>query len=128
MTDISAPPSDTHAFTLILSGKGAHAARPHEGLDAIVTGSHIIAALAAQCSRGGQRAGVAVMAFQAGNSWNVLPPEAQISGILYAEDAAHRHALQQQTSRLITTLAQAFGLQAQLTWQPHQNANLHYTA
>lgn len=122
----SATPAFTHRFTLTLTGKGAHAARPHEGIDSIVVGSHIITALATlmqQTTRKGPVARITVTRFLAGNSWNVLPPQAQVEGVLLAEDVAVRRQLMLQATTLIAHTAQAFGAQAEIAWQPDSPEN-----
>ena len=63
-------------FTIRICGKGAHAARPHEGIDSIVIGSHIVTALQTLPSRvfsALEAVVLSVTRFTAGNSWNVLP-------------------------------------------------------
>ncbi|KAF0856271.1 hypothetical protein Y788_07195 [Pantoea dispersa 625] len=108
------PAAFTDHFHITIHGKGAHAARPHEGIDSIVTGSHIVSALAA--------AGLDVTRFQGGNSWNVLPPEVVVEGVLHSEDASARQRSSAQAATLVSHIARAFRAEVQLAWQPQREA------
>ena len=63
-------------FVIRITGKGAHAARPHEGNDAIVLASQLVTALQSVASRNVNTLDSVVLSvtrIAGGNTWNVLP-------------------------------------------------------
>lgn len=106
-------------FILRLRGKGAHAARPHEGIDSIVIGSHIVTALQTLPSRvfsALESVVVSVTRFSAGNSWNVLPQEVELEGTVRTHNDAIRAAMPHKMRQLAGSIAAGFGAQAELDW------------
>ena len=70
-------------FEITLTGRGAHAAMPHNGWDPIVAGSALVQALQTIVSRNTHpvEAGVvSVTQFHGGDTWNVIPNEVVIRG------------------------------------------------
>jgi len=66
----------TCAFEISVRGHGCHAAMPHQGIDAIVTGSQLVQALQTVVSRTlhpCESAVVSVTQFHAGEAWNIIP-------------------------------------------------------
>ena len=107
-------------FQINITGKGAHAARPHEGIDSIVIGSHIVTALQTLPSRvfsSLESVVVSVTRFTAGNSWNVLPQTVELEGTVRTHNAAIRAQIPQKIRALINGIAAGFGAQAELVWQ-----------
>ncbi|WP_437609347.1 amidohydrolase [Erwinia sp. V71] len=108
-------------FVIRLHGKGAHAARPHEGIDSIVLGSQIVTALQALPSRvfsSLESVVVSVTRFTAGNTWNVLPQTVELEGTVRTHNNAIREQIPQRIDAIIQGIAAGFGAQAQLDWQP----------
>ncbi|ADU71865.1 amidohydrolase [Pantoea sp. At-9b] len=108
-------------FQINISGKGAHAARPHEGIDAIVIASHIVTALQHLPSRAFSALDAVVLSvtrFTAGNSWNVLPHQVELEGTVRTHDAAIRAAIPHKIRTLIAGIAAGFAGDAELEWQP----------
>ncbi|WP_459567180.1 peptidase dimerization domain-containing protein, partial [Enterobacter hormaechei] len=63
-------------FAIRITGKGAHAARPHEGNDAILLASQLVTALQSVASRNVNTLDSVVLSvtrIAGGNTWNVLP-------------------------------------------------------
>lgn len=107
-------------FQINITGKGAHAARPHEGIDSIVIGSHIVTALQTLPSRvfsSLESVVVSVTRFTAGNSWNVLPQTVELEGTVRTHNATIRAQIPQKIAALINGIAAGFGAQAELVWQ-----------
>jgi len=100
-------------FHITITGKGAHAARPHEGIDVIVIGSHIISALYALPGRSNTLA-LGITRLSAGNSWNVLPQTAEIEGIVNSQTQQDPA----QINALIAGIAAGFGAETAVNWQP----------
>lgn len=91
-----------------IQGKGAHAARPHDGVDTIVIGSQIVTALQALPARmfsSLESVIVSVTRFSAGNTWNVLPHTIELEGTVRTHDAAIRKAVPEKIRTLIQGIA-----------------------
>jgi len=74
-------------FSLCIRGKGAHGARPNEGIDPIVAGAHFITAIQSIVSRNvspTETAVITVGTFTAGSAANVIPEEARLEGTIRA--------------------------------------------
>src|SRR2546423_14997202 len=83
-------------FTIELVGRGAHAARPHEGADPIVGAGALIGALQTVVSRRVNPASPAVLTIGvivAGTAANVIPDRAVLRGTMRALDAETRAVL-----------------------------------
>ena len=66
-----------------VTGRGGHAARPHECVDAILVGSHIVAAMHSVVSRNVdplQSAVISICMFNSGEAVNVIPETAVLAG------------------------------------------------
>lgn len=106
-------------FVLRVKGKGAHAARPHEGHDPIVLASQLVLALQTIASRDIDTLDsvvVSVTRIQGGNTWNVLPENVELEGTV----RTHRGDIQKQVEKRIREiafgLASAFGAQIEVEW------------
>jgi amidohydrolase len=74
-------------FTLWLKGKGAHGARPSEGIDPIVAGAYFVTAVQSIISRNlppTEMAVITIGRFTAGSAANVIPEEAYLEGTIRA--------------------------------------------
>ncbi len=108
-------------FSININGKGAHAARPHEGIDSVVIGSQIITTLQTLASRiysSQESVVVSVTRFTAGNTWNVLPQTVELEGTVRTHNDAIRQAIPDRIRSLIDGIAGGFGAKATLNWQP----------
>lgn len=106
-------------FVIRIRGKGAHAARPHEGIDSIVIGSHIVTALQTLPSRvfsSLESVVLSVTRFTAGNTWNVLPQSVELEGTVRTHNDAIREAIPHKIQQLIGSIAAGFGAEAELEW------------
>ncbi|MGB7801691.1 amidohydrolase [Buttiauxella sp.] len=106
-------------FVIRVRGKGAHAARPQEGTDAIVIASQFVLALQTIASRNINTLDsvvVSVTRIQGGNTWNVLPESVELEGTV----RTHRNDIQQQVEKRISEiaagLASAFGAHIEVEW------------
>jgi hippurate hydrolase len=82
-------------FEIVVTGRGAHGAMPHTGIDPIVAASALVQALQTIPSRTVdpiEPAVVTVTQFHAGDAWNVIPEQA----ILRGTTRAFRPAVQDQ--------------------------------
>ena len=95
-------------FVITVNGKGGHAGRPHEAIDAVVVGSLLVMALQTIVSREINPAHpsvVTVGSFEAGRASNVIAETARLKGTIRAQEPTVRIELE----RAIRRVATAFG-------------------
>lgn len=98
-------------------GCGAHAARPNEGVDVVLTGAAIVTALQQVAARNvdpQKSAVVSISVFQAGEVDNVLPPVARLIGTARTLDAAVRVQVKERVRAIAEGVATAYGAQARV--------------
>ena len=106
-------------FIIHLRGKGAHAARPHDGIDTIVIGSQIVTALQALPARmfsSLESVVLSITRFSAGNTWNVLPHSLELEGTVRTHNDSIRAAMPEKIEKLIQGIAAGYGAEAELEW------------
>jgi len=106
-------------FIIRVSGKGAHAAHPEEGVDAIVAASQIIQGLQSLTSRSFNTLDSLVLSvtrIDAGKTWNVLPGSVEFGGTARTHDLEVRAGLEARVRALVTHFAESAGAQATLSW------------
>ena len=104
----------TCGFEITIRGHGCHAAMPHQGVDAIVTGAQLVQALQTVVSRTlhpCDAAVVSVTQFHAGEAWNVLPEEVVLRGTLRTFKAEVQDSVERAIERLCSGIAAANGAQ-----------------
>jgi hippurate hydrolase len=110
--------SAADTFQIELIGRGAHAARPHEGFDPIPGAGALVTALQTIVSRRlapGTSAVVTVGTLRAGSAPNVIPQRASLSGTLRSLDPEARKVLHAELRRITERTAEAHGLEARIT-------------
>jgi amidohydrolase len=83
--------AEVHTFEISVRGKGGHGSQPQDCRDPIVAGAALIGALQTAVSRGLSAAGgavVSVCSFEAGNTHNVIPEIARMTGTIRSFSAA----------------------------------------
>jgi hippurate hydrolase len=104
-------------FSVTLRGVGAHAARPHEGVDPVVGAGALIGALQTVVARRINPSVPAVLTVgtvHAGTAPNVIPDCAMLSGTMRAVDPDTRALLQHEMRRVVEGVAAAHGLTAEV--------------
>jgi amidohydrolase len=105
--------------TIDIEGVGAHAARPHMGIDTVLVGAQIINAMQSVVSRNVdplKSAVVSICMFQAGNTDNVIPQTVQLRGTARSLDAGVQDLLEKNLHRIVEHTAAAYGAKARLTY------------
>ncbi|MCY7379818.1 MAG: M20 family metallopeptidase [Gemmatimonadaceae bacterium] len=105
-------------FEIVITGRGAHGARPHESDDPVVCAAAIITALQTIVARRvnpATPAVVTVATVHAGTALNVIPGHATLGGTLRAVDPDTRALLATEVRRLAEGIASAHGLTAAVT-------------
>ena len=106
-------------FTITISGKGSHAAHPHQGEDPIVTGAEIVSALQRVVSRSTnplEAAVVSVTQFHAGTTMNVIPQTAMIMGTCRALNRNVQDMIEARMEQIVAGIANAHGLSATIDY------------
>jgi amidohydrolase len=91
-------------FDIVIKGVGSHGAYPHTGIDPIVVGSHIVAALQTVVSREVPPLApvvVTVGKFQGGTAFNIIPSQAELSGTVRTIDARIREEMPARIERIV---------------------------
>ncbi|MBZ9603786.1 M20 aminoacylase family protein [Phyllobacterium chamaecytisi] len=73
----------TDEFTIIVEGRGGHAAQPHRTIDPVVIGAQLVNALQTIVSRGTDPLDSVVLSvtkFHAGDAHNIIPQRAELAG------------------------------------------------
>ncbi len=107
--------SDT--FDISIGGRGGHAARPHETIDAVVVGSLLVMAIQTIVSREVNPAHPSVVTvgrFYAGTASNVISSRAHLSGTIRAQDHDVRMMLQQSIRRISASIGQLHGAEVEV--------------
>ncbi|MBB6633788.1 amidohydrolase [Cohnella thailandensis] len=106
-------------FVVRLEGVGSHAAVPEAGVDPIVAGAHLIAALQTIVSRNVsplKSAVISVTRIHSGTSWNVIPEHALLDGTLRTFDEEVRSTVRERFEQVTEGIAAAFGVKASVKW------------
>nr|WP_325248462.1 M20 aminoacylase family protein [Amylibacter sp.] len=102
-------------------GKGAHAAKPHDGIDTTVVASHIVIALqtiAARVADPLESVVVSVTSFETeSKAFNVIPERVELKGTVRTLSPAVRDMAEEQIKRIAENTAAAFGATANVTYE-----------
>jgi len=95
-----------------IEGKGAHAARPHLGIDSVLVGAQIINNLQSIVARNVdplESAVVSICMFHAGNTDNVIPQTAQLRGTARSLTPEVRDLLEKRVPEIAEGTAKLYG-------------------
>ncbi|OWT64184.1 M20 aminoacylase family protein [Candidimonas nitroreducens] len=107
-------------FEIKITGKGAHAAAPHTGTDAIVAAAYVVAALQNVVSRNVdplESLILSVTQIKAGDTWNVLPQEALIRGTCRSFAAPVRKLAQERIGQICDGIALSSATRIELDYR-----------
>ena len=111
--------AQSDVFDIRILGRGGHAASPHETIDPIVVGSHIITSAQSIISRMTNPLDAAVLSFtrfSAGSAYNVIPSEALLSGTVRTYQPECLKLIRRTLEEMIEHIAEAFGAKATLDY------------
>ncbi len=114
---------------IIIRGRDGHAAMPHQAVDPVLVGAHIITALQSVASRATDPLDSIVISmtqFKAGTAGNVIPGRAELYGTLRALKGSTRDAARQQIESLATHTATAFGASAEVSFDDFYPVTLNH--
>jgi amidohydrolase len=103
-----------------IEGCGAHAARPHLGIDTVLVGAQIVNQIQSIVSRNVdplEAAVITVTLFQAGTTDNVIPQTAVLRGTARSLTPKVRDLVESRLQQMVPAIAQAHGATAKLTYR-----------
>jgi hippurate hydrolase len=104
-----------------VKGKGAHAAKPQDGIDTTVVASHIVLALQSIVARNVdpvKQAVVSITSFETDTTaFNVIPGGVRLKGTVRTHEAAVQDMIEAGIRRIVESVAAAFGATATLRYQ-----------
>ena len=115
-------------FTVTITGKGAHGAMPHLGIDPVVCMAHMIAALQTIASRGTNpliEVVVSVTQVRAGTAFNIIPASAWMNGTVRVFDPELWKALPERFNTIVRGVAAAFGCTAEVDYHRHNRPTVN---
>jgi amidohydrolase len=107
-------------FDIHITGKGAHGAHPHHGIDPVVVACHLGTALQSIVSRNIAASDTAVLSItriQSGDAYNVIPQSATLAGTVRTLKPEVMEAIRENMARLSASLAAGFGAEAALDFR-----------
>jgi hippurate hydrolase len=102
-----------------IKGKGGHAARPHECVDPVMVGSHIVTGLHSIVSRNVdplKSAVISICIFRSGESFNVIPDTAHLAGTARTLDEDVRDLVERRVVEVVESTARLHGATAKVTY------------
>jgi len=103
----------TDRFDIRIQGVGGHAAMPHLAIDSVYAGAALMQAVQSVVSRSldpFDAAVVSITRFHAGDAYNVLPDQAELSGTLRSFSESVRQKALTRLTELCAGLSEAFGV------------------
>ncbi len=109
-------------FEIVVTGKGGHAAAPHDAVDTTLVASHIVVALQSVVSRTVdpiKRVVLTVGTFETDSAAsNVIAHTVRLQGTVRTLDPEYRKIAEERVRRIAEDTASAFGATAKMTWTP----------
>ncbi|WP_198264783.1 M20 aminoacylase family protein [sulfur-oxidizing endosymbiont of Gigantopelta aegis] len=115
-------------FDITIQAKGGHAAAPHNAIDPIVIAAQVINALQTITSRHANPQDAVVLSItrmHAGDSYNVIPETAQLSGTVRTFSHTAQEKVMAQLKQLAEITCQAYGASADMTYQKRYPATIN---
>jgi len=118
-------------FSIVLTGKGGHAAMPHTTIDSIVAGTALVQAMQTLVSRRidpVDTAVVSVTQFHAGSTHNVIPDTAEIVGTTRYVRRETGAFIRQQIQHLAASIAAAHDCTMAFDWEDGYPPTINHPA
>jgi hippurate hydrolase len=109
----------TDNFTIEIEGHGGHAAKPHSTIDPIVVGAAVVQAAQSIVARNVDplhNAVISVTTFNAGDTFNVIPQRARLTGTGRSLEPLVRDLLERRMREVVQNVAAAYGATAHFTY------------
>ena len=115
-------------FTVKVTGKGAHAAQPEQGIDPVLCLAHMVTALQSIAARETdpfKEVVVSATQLRAGTAFNIIPSDATMNGTVRSFDIDLWGTLPRRFERIVRGVAQAFGCEAEITYQRYNKPTVN---
>ena len=119
----------TAYYAITIEGRGSHAAKPHEGIDPVLVGAHIVTALQSIVSRNVDPLRSVVVSntvFQAGEASNVIPQRALLKGTVRTLDSGVRDLVETRFKTIVEGMAKLFGAEVTLEYRRGYPATVNH--
>jgi len=103
-----------------VTGKGGHASRPHQCVDAVLVGAHIVTALQSIVARNIdplESAVISICTFNAGEAINVIPTTAKLSGTARSLTPRVRDLIERRIGEVVDATAKLHGATAKAIYE-----------
>lgn len=115
-------------FEIVISGRGCHGGRPHQGADPILAVCQIVSSLQSIVSRNIdplESAVVSVTQIHGGNAWSVIPDSVVIRGTTRWFDDRVGDAIEHRMGKLSESIAMGFRCEAQVRYDRRYPATVN---
>ena len=112
--------ASSNEFEVVVSGKGAHAAQPHKGVDPIMAAIQIVQAWQTIVTRNCNPLDSVVLSvtqIHSGSATNVIPDQARIIGTVRTFKEAPLDVIEERMESLARQIAAAFGASAEFNFK-----------
>ena len=109
----------TDSFEIVITGRGGHAAMPHQAVDVVLAGSALVQAVQSLVSRNTDPLAAAVVSvtrFHAGHADNVLPETALLGGTVRSLNAELQDDLEQGLRRICSGIEATYRVSIDLRY------------
>ena len=108
-------------FEIEITGKGGHAAEPHQAVDTTLASAQIVVALQSVVSRNVQAIRPAVLSITSfhteSNTFNVIPQTAYIRGTVRCFDSHTRDLMEHRLNEIVDLTARTYGAKANVKYE-----------
>lgn len=108
-------------FEIEITGKGGHAAEPHQAVDTTLASAQIVVALQSVVSRNVQAIRPAVLSITSfhteSNTFNVIPQTAYIRGTVRCFDSHTRDLMEHRLNEIVELTARTYGAKANVKYE-----------
>ena len=118
-------------FEIAVTGHGAHAAMPHQGIDAVVIAAHIITGIQTIASRNVDPLAslvVSVTQVHGGDAWNVIPEQVVLRGSVRSFAPEVQELAEVNIARIAKGVAAAYGAEVTMSYQRRYPATVNSEA
>jgi amidohydrolase len=117
-------------FDIVITGRGGHAALPHQTIDPILAASQLVAALQSIVSRNTDPLAslvISVTKFHAGDAYNIIPQKAEIAGTVRTLQKDMRDTAERRIRETAQGIALACGVEVQVKYDRYYPVTFNHT-
>lgn len=106
-------------FTITVTGKGSHGAKPHKSKDCLLASAHIITALQSIVSRQIdclENVVISVCTINGGTAFNIIPEQVTLSGTVRCQGESIRRTIERRIKRIVSSTSAAFECKSELLY------------